>query len=141
MAASVETKPRRRQVRVFAAATAATIAMLYMLIGFSVVRVVEPAPGEPSAQLYFGLPAGLAFLLGATLLLWTDHRWLWILGAVLQVLVMFTYFSVAPYRVPSFEAWGMLIRIAQVPLLLALGYLAATSPEPTTRSRGVPSAA
>jgi hypothetical protein len=40
-------------------------------------------------------------------LLWTDHRWLWILGAGLQLLVMFTYFSVAPYRVPSFETWGV----------------------------------
>jgi hypothetical protein len=140
MTASVETKHRRRQVRVFAAAMAATIAILYLLIGFSVVRVVEPAPGDPSPQLYFGVPAGFAFLLGATLLMWTDHRWLWILGALLQLLVMFTYFSVAPYRVPSFETWGMLIRIAQVPLLLALGYLAVTSPE-TTRSGGLQSAA
>jgi hypothetical protein len=139
MTAPVETKHRRRQVRIFAAGIAATIALLYMLIGFSVVRVVEPAPGEPSPQLLLGLPAALAFLFGAALLLATDHRWLWILGALLQVLVMFTYFSVAPQRFPSFETWGVLIRIAQVPLLVALGYLAVTSPEPTARSGGVPS--
>jgi hypothetical protein len=138
MTAPIETKHRRRQVRIFAAAMAATIAVLYMLIGFSLVRVVKLAAGEPSPQLFFGLPAALAFVFGAALLLATDHRWLWILGALLQVLVMFTYFSVAPQRVPSFETWGVLIRVVQVPLLVALGYLAVTWPEPTRRSGGVP---
>ena len=126
MKTPVEASHRRRRVRLFAAAMAAIVGLLYLLIGLSFVQVVQPAPGDSSAQLYFGLPAALAFLFGACLLLLTDHRWLWVLGAILQVLVMSMYFAVAPTRVPSFELWGVLIRIAQVPLLIALAYLAAT---------------
>lgn len=132
----VESSSRRRHVRLFAAAIAGLIAILYTLIAFNIVHVVELAPGERSPQLYFGLRAALAFLFGAFLLLRKDHRWLWITGVVLQVLVIWTYLSVAPDRVPSFEIWGVLIRIAQVPLLAALTYLAVTSPHPMTTSRG-----
>jgi hypothetical protein len=136
MMAKVGSSPRRRQVRLFAAALAGFIAILYTLIGLSLVRVVELAPGEPSPQLYFGLPAALAFLFGAVLLLRTDHRWLWVAGALLQVLVIWMYLSVAPSRVPWFEVWGVLIRMAQVPLLAALTYLAITSPQPAAAAGG-----
>jgi hypothetical protein len=129
MKASIGDNPRRRAIRLFAASMAGVVSVLYLLIALNVVSVIELAPGEPSPQLYFGLPAALALLFGAVLLLLTDRRLLWMAGAVLQVLVIWMYFSVATTRVPMFETWGMLIRIAQVPLLIALGYLALTSPQ------------
>jgi hypothetical protein len=108
------------------------VAILYALIGLSVISVVQVAPDDEASMLAFGLPAAVAFALGAAFLMLTDLRLLWLLGAVLQVLVISMYFLVAPTRVPSFEVWGILIRVAQVTLLAALTYLAVTRPEPVT---------
>ena len=108
----------------FAGATlAALTAVMYFLIGLNLVTVVELAPGEASGQVFFGIPAALAYTLGAVLLIFFRRRLLWILGAVLQVLVIAIYFTVAPDRTPSFEVWGILIRIAQFLLLGVLVYL------------------
>jgi hypothetical protein len=106
-------------------------AAVYGLIGAGVVRVVEPAPqGGPSLAL-FGVLAGGAFLLGAVLLLGFDRRLLWWLGAAFQAFTIVTYFTVAPQRVPSYEVWGLSLKVAQVvllALLLALGLMRAGSP-------------
>ena len=37
--------------------------------------------------------------------------------------VIYTYFNLASQRTPAFEVWGILIRIAQVMILVALVYL------------------
>lgn len=105
------------------AALAALTAVIYFLIGFNLVTVVELAPGEVSGQAFFGIPAALAYTLGAVLLIFFRRRLFWILGALLQVLVIAMYFTVAPDRTPSFEVWGILIRIAQFLLLGVLVYL------------------
>jgi hypothetical protein len=61
--------------------------------------------------------------LGTLLLLAFDRRVLWILGAILQVFVIYTYFNLASQRTPAYEVWGILIRIAQLMILIALVYL------------------
>ena len=90
-----------------------------------------------ASMLAFGLPAALAFAVGAALLVLTDRRVLWVIGAVLQVLVISMYFAVAPTRVPSFEIWGIVVRVAQVTLLAVLAYLAVTRPG-RSRNHGCP---
>ncbi len=117
----------RRGVRFGAAALAAAMAAIYFLIGVGVLTVVEPRD-DGSSMIYFGLPAGSAFLLGALLLLTQDRRRLWIAGLALQVFVVWGYFAVAPSRTPSYEVWGLTLRAIQVPLIAALAYLALRPP-------------
>lgn len=113
----------RRTIRYVAAALAAAMAAIYFLIGLGVLTVVDGQATDPS-MLGFGASAGAAFLLGAILLAELDRRWLWIAGAVLQVFVIWGYFGVAPQRDPAFEMWGIVLRVIQVPLLVALVSLA-----------------
>lgn len=136
MSAPIDAMAGRRLVRHIAAGVAAAVAIVYTLIGLSVISVVEVAPGDEASMLAFGLPAAAAFAVGASLLMLTDRRLLWVLGAVLQVLVISMYFAVAPTRVPNFEIWGILIRIAQVTLFGTLVYLAVTRRQPVTSGRG-----
>jgi hypothetical protein len=112
----------RRTIRYGAAAIAAATALVYFLIGLGVLKVVTEEP-EDMSMLLFGGGAGSMFLLGAILLVVFDRRVLWILGAILQVLVMAAYVNVAPTRTPAFEIWGIALRVIQVPLLGALVYL------------------
>ena len=113
----------RRTIRFVAAAFAGAMAAIYFLIGLGVLTVVEGQSTDASL-LGFGAMAGSAFLLGAFLLLATDRRWLWILGALLQVFVVVGYVMVASDRTPAFEVWGITLRIIQIPLFAALVYLA-----------------
>lgn len=113
----------RTTIRHAGAAVAALMAAIYFLIGAGVLQVVTPND-DPGFLFVFGASAGGAFLLGALLLMRFDHRWLWILGAALQVFVFWGYFTVASDRTPAFEPWGITLRIVQVPLLIALLYLA-----------------
>lgn len=129
---------RRVTIRHVAAFLAAATATIYLLIGFSVVNVVQvPAGQDPNVQLYFGLPAALAYAFGAGLLMVTDRRVLWILGAVLQVMVIAMYLAVSVNRVPAFEGWGITLRVLQALLLGALLYLAVTPRESIPSPRGV----
>ena len=114
---------RRTTIRHAAAMVAAVMASIYFLIGAGVLQVVTPNE-DPEFLLVFGASAGGAFLLGALLLLRSDRRWLWMLGAAFQVFVYWGYIAVAPDRTPAFEPWGITLRIVQVPLLIALLYLA-----------------
>lgn len=113
----------RATIRQAGAMLAAVMAAIYFLIGAGVLQVVTP--NEDRGFLFvFGAGAGGAFLLGALLLLRFDRRWLWMLGAAFQVFVFWGYLSVAADRTPAFEPWGITLRIFQVPLLIALLYLA-----------------
>lgn len=113
----------RATIRHAGAVIAAIMALIYFLIGAGALRIVA-GDGDPGFLFVFGALAGGAFLLGALLLMRFDRRWLWMLGAAFQVFVYWGYFSVAPDRTPSFEPWGITLRIVQVPLLIALLYLA-----------------
>lgn len=120
---------QRRAIRYGAAVVSATIAAIYFLIGLGLLTVITPAADDPSMAV-FGLSAGSAFLLGALLLVAFDRRVLWLLGAALQLLVLWGYLAVAPDRTPAFEVWGITLRIIQLPLFAALVYLSLRAPEP-----------
>lgn len=114
------TSPHRWRVRQIAAALAAVTSLIYFLIGLQVLAVLDDI-GE---QTPFGLITGAAFLAGALLILAVDHRVVWTLGGLTQAFIIFTYFDMAAERTPSYEAWGIVIRVLQVGLLVALTYLA-----------------
>jgi FtsH-binding integral membrane protein len=110
----------RRAIRYFAAALSTGCAVVYFMIGLGLVY--EDVADAPSL-LYFGVPAGLSFVLGATLLVATDRRILWVLGAIYQAFVILAYIGVAERRDPPFEMVGIALKVAQVGifcLLLAL---------------------
>ena len=112
----------RRTIRYLAAMASAATAALYFGIGAGVLTVVEASPDGPNL-FEFGVAAGGAFVVGAVLLLAFDRRLLWVLGAALQVAVILMYVVVASQRTPPFEAWGLLIKLLQVVVLIALAYL------------------
>jgi len=116
----------RHTVRYVAAALAGAIATIYFLIAAGVLTVVTPVENDGS-MVAFGISAGAAFLVGAVLLLAFDRRILWVLGAALQLLVVWGYVAVAPDRTPAFELWGISLRVIQIPLFAALVYLAVRS--------------
>jgi hypothetical protein len=124
---------RRRRVRYFAAALAASASLIYFLIGLRVVSVIQ----NPDEQVGFGFAAGAGFAIGALLILTVDQRSLWVAGAVLQALIIFMYFTLAAERIPDFEVWGILLRVVQIPLLVAITYLA-ISPREHARHSKVP---
>ena len=113
----------RRLIRYAAAAIAVGVAAIYFAIGLGIVTVVNEPPKDMS-MFGFGVPAGSAFAIGAVLLVAFDHRLLWTLGAMLQVGTIVMYLAVSPNREPPFEIWGILIKIGQAVLLVALTYLA-----------------
>ncbi len=123
----------RRRVRYAAAALAGLTAVLYVLIATSAISVIDAGAVADARhdQMAFATPAAIAYALGAVLLLIPrlDRRIPWALGALLQVGVIAMYFSVAPDREPSFEPWGIAIRVVQVLLLAALVMLVADEPE------------
>jgi hypothetical protein len=110
---------RRRIIRYFAAAMSGLTTIIYLMIGFNVVSVLD----TPTDQI-FGFFAATAYALGVVLLLAFDRRLVWTLGAIFQVFVIFTYFNLAPQRSPAYELWGILLRVIQVALFFALVYLA-----------------
>ncbi len=111
-----------RAVRYFAALVSVLTAVIYFLIAFNMVSVLD----TPADQI-FGFPAGAAYLLGALLLVAVNRRPVWILGALLQVFVIYMYFNLASRRSPDFEFWGVILRIPQLMILVALVYLAGQS--------------
>lgn len=124
----------RSTIRHVAAAMAAIAAAIYFLIGLQAVAVIENVADQPD----FGIPVGIAFALAAIVLALFDNRFLWAVGAALQALIILAYFAVSGERTPPFEMWGLLIRAAQIVLLVALVLLAAT---PSQRHAGEAAAA
>jgi peptidoglycan/LPS O-acetylase OafA/YrhL len=125
---------RLRLARIATAVLAAAVALVYALIGFEVLYIGETKPGDPSL-LWFGVPAALAFGFGAVVMVASDRKLLWALGALFQVFVIWAYFDVAPQRTPPFEVWGILLRFAQAAILVALAYLLVRHPARWRRAR------
>ena len=124
---------RLMALRVGLAALAAGSAVVYLLIGFEVLAVVEVGPEDPNL-LWFGVPALLAFLFGAVVMLATERRLWWALGAAFQVFTIVAYFDVAPSRNPPFEFWGIALRVVQVLMLVGLVVLLLRYPQPARRA-------
>ncbi|HYM84674.1 MAG TPA: hypothetical protein VEY67_11025 [Candidatus Dormibacteraeota bacterium] len=116
----------RRAIRLLAAFLSLTCAVIYALIGAGAIRVVT---GDQTGIDGFGAISAAAFGLGALLLLFTDRRPTWALGALFQVVAIVMYFVVAEKRTPPFEAWGLGLKAIQGVLLVLLVALLARPPE------------
>jgi hypothetical protein len=123
----------RRTVRLASAIASAAMAGIYFLIGLGVLGVGGSTTGEEVDMTTFGFSAGAAFLILAGLLAFTDNRVVWILAAIFNVFVYVLYFGVAPGRAPSFEIWGMTLRIIQLVVLSGLIYLSWNAPGRATK--------
>jgi hypothetical protein len=117
----------RQTIRNLAAGIATLMALIYFMIGFHFVQVVRVEPAG-SDMFGFGVGAGLLFLATAAVIVLIDRRVVWALAAILQVLIAVVYFAVAPMRDPSFEMWGIVLRVLQLGLFAALTYLALHRP-------------
>jgi hypothetical protein len=104
------------RMRVGAAGVAGLVAVLYLLIGFGVITVVQNQAEVGAAPV---VVAGVLFAALAVLLLMTASRRVLIAGAVLQLVVLVMYLVVSAGRVPAFEIWGLGIKGLQVGLLAA----------------------
>lgn len=113
----------RHRIRSFGAIVSGVIAAIYFLIGLGVLGIGGSSTGETVDVAMFGFSAGSAFLILALLLARTDRRWLWAVALLAQVWVFLVYVGVSGTREPAFEQWGILLRILQLPLMLALAYL------------------
>lgn len=130
--------PTAVRLRRFAAVLTAAISVLYVLIGTGAVTVVEDAAGNPDrdTQAAFGFTAAAVFAIGAVVVLYVRRRILWWLGAAAQAFIIYTYFELAPDRVPNFEFWGVLIRALQIVLIGVLVTLGTRrTPKGTTIAR------
>lgn len=125
-----------RVIRLVTAGLAAASAIVYLLIGFGVLQVVEMRPDDPSL-LWFGLPAAAAFAFGTVVMLRSQSLTLWALGAVFQVFTISAYFGLAQERTPQYEPWGILLRVTQLLILIALVILLARYPTPK-KATGTP---
>lgn len=117
-----------RALRVATAGLATAAAVVYLLIGFEVLQVVEAGPSDPSL-LWFGIPAAAAFLFGAVVILVSERMLLWALGAFFQVFTIFAYVGVAEDRTPPYEFWGITLRVVQTLILVALVVLISRYPQ------------
>lgn len=128
---TLDSPERRWLLRRVGAALAASMAAVYLLIAAGVVTVGESRSGSDQGEMdmvTFGVGAATIFLVGAALLLLVDRRVLWMVGSLLQLLVIGMYLAVSVDREPAFELWGVGLRVVQVALLGVLVVLAATAP-------------
>jgi hypothetical protein len=107
-----------------AVVAAAVTAGLYYLIGMGVLWVGTSTSSDTTDLGAFGAIVGTVFAVTALLLWRYRSRLLWAAVALLQVVVIIGYVVVSGTRSPAFEAWGVLIKVCQVVLLMAVGYLA-----------------
>lgn len=124
----------RTAVRYLTAFLSAAVAVLYLSLLFLVFDA-ESRPDAVVTDTTYGAYLFLAvpYLIGAVLAAMTDRRTLWILGAVLQVIViaLFAVFGVGAFEYEALselrmEVWAAVITSAQVALLGLLSYLAIT---------------
>ncbi len=113
---SVSGVPGQRSHLVQSAAIglSAVSALLYLLSGT-----------VGSIRLVFSLPMTVVFAAVAVALYYFADWRVWNLVALLDLGAIVGYFAVAPSRDPHFEAWGIAIKVVQVALLAAVGYLIA----------------
>jgi hypothetical protein len=130
----------RRTIRYVAAASAAAVAVLYVVL-MLLVRGAELQPGATDTTTYGGyIGLAVAYFIGAVILATVDNRLLHLFGAGVQVVVilLFVVFGVGLLGQGALEnpaishlplgRWAAVITGAQVLLLAMLGYLADRRP-------------
>lgn len=110
-------------LRLIALLMSSVTTVLYVLVGFEVVKVDGVAEVEPGPALPLVL-AAVAFAALTAALALRPRPLVYVAGIVLSVVVVVGYFVVAPSRHPSFEAWGLSIKAVELVLLAALVGLA-----------------
>lgn len=125
----------RRRVRRIVAGIHLVMAAIYALIGTNTISVVvaDPSQADGETMQTFGLAAAAFFLVLAGVSFMTTHRAAWWMMAAINTFVAYVYFSLSADRVPDFEAWGVTLRILQIPVIVGCVYLALKadhSPEP-----------
>ncbi len=105
-------------------ALAAIAAVAYMLIGLRVLAVGDLATAEAPAAITYVAAGG--YLLGGALIL-ARRRWLWIVGAAINALVIL-FFAMAYQDRPAvmFSPGGVVTKAAQLLLEAGLIYLIVT---------------
>lgn len=125
-------RPRTAPVMWPAVGLAALAALSYLLMGFHVLGVGDLATSEAPAGIVFVAAGG--YLLGGLLIL-LRRRWLWIVGAVINALVMLVFFQAYLDRTSVLLSTGGLVsKAAELLLELALLVLIVTYPATTRRS-------
>jgi hypothetical protein len=123
---AIENAPATRErVMWLAVALAGIAALSYLLIQFGILGVGDLQPAEEPAAIVY-VCAG-CYLLGGLLIL-AHRRWLWILGASINALVIL-FFGLA-YQARSavlFSPGGLATKAAQLLLEAALLYLIVTA--------------
>lgn len=103
------------------------MAAVYLAIAAGVTSI---EPTEEMSLVAFGVGAASIFLIGAALLLAVDNRVLWAVGAAMQLMIGAMYVAVSTDRAPTFEVWGITLRVLQIPLFALLVVLAVRSARP-----------
>jgi hypothetical protein len=99
-----------------AAALAGLNAVLYGLIFSGVLSVGRVDEGELGI---LGV-AGIVYLALAAILWFLPRPLLWAAATLMQVLVIAMYVAIAPERDPSYEVWGVTLRVFQVAMIVTL---------------------
>jgi hypothetical protein len=98
-------------------------AAVYFLMGFDVISVDSLNTADAPAGIVF--VAGGCYILGGLLIL-TRRRWLWIVGLVMNTLVMGIFFAMYNQKPDvMFSLPGLGTKIAQILLEIGLIYLVA----------------
>jgi hypothetical protein len=99
-----------------AALLAAGSALLYALIAAGVLSVGRADGGE------LGIlgAAAVVYLVLAAVLWFVPRPFVWLGATVMQLLVIAMYVAIAPERDPSFEVWGISLRVLQVAMIAVL---------------------
>ena len=113
-----------RRVSWLAVALAIGAALTYILMATGLLSVGDPQVARDGGVIVY-VAAG-CYLLGGLLIL-ARRRWLWIAGALINLLVILFFFQMYQARpIVLFSPGGLISKVAQILLEVALIYLIAT---------------
>jgi hypothetical protein len=119
-------RPTRPGLRAVAAGLAGAMAVLYLAIFAGILSVGRAEAGELGV---LGVAGGV--FAAIAIALWSvERRALWVAAALLQVPIFAMYVAIAPERDPSFEVWGITLRVLQLALVVVLALMVAATRRP-----------
>jgi nicotinamide riboside transporter PnuC len=114
-------------VRYLSMALSGATGVLYLLVGLGVSASGDVQ--DDRARIL--LAAAVVFFILAACLPVLNRRYVYALGAAVQVVCIVGYFVIAPSRMPHYEEWGIIIKILQFLLLGSLIYLVVRRARPS----------